>query len=328
MVQLPELPFEFMTNIEDVSKPIYSAAERNRFVNYASMSFKKHGRMGVYQYKIHERIKPCPETTKRLMELIHSKYRAIVIYFYQTLNYKLAGNKATAEAYYKKKLTISLKNEMGLKYSVGDAFAMDLPYSSFDILIGIDHTLPRNVFENLKTSASIIVSQTVSQYKRLLDSMFGFSFKTMPYSILDGRTIETFKKDHMHAMPDNVLSPFCDITIRNMCSGYSSVMTDSIVYEGEEVYVEVPHLEYCEKLPLNKSPIICSVSNKNNTYDIYFSCVDVNEKKRYAKLLSVSISSNPEGKLTSVVDPVTGVLINVPTIESSIISLYKKAYGV
>lgn len=325
-MELPDELFDFMTNIEDVVKAVYTAKERNQFINHAGMSFKKGGKMGAYQYKVNERIQHCQETTICLAELINSKYRAILIYFYQTLDCKLGSNWATAEAYHKRQITISLRNEIGLKYALGDKSSLNLPFSSFDILIGIEPSLPKTVFENLKTSATIIVSQTVSQYKRMLDSMFGFSHKTMPFAIFNTSVIESFKNDHIQSMPDYTLSPFCDNLIRNICSGYSSVIIESVVYDEKCVYVEVPHFEYCEKLPLNKSPIICSYEQKTGSYDIFFNCVDVNEKKKHAKLLSVSIEAASATEFTSVVDNMTGVLLTVPTVESIIINLYKKAY--
>jgi hypothetical protein len=211
------------------------------------------------------------------------------------------------------------------------------PFSDLDIMIYINPALSDDLFDTLKKELRMIVMQTISQYKRLLDNMFfvagGNKFKDNEMykeaRLFDEETIQEFKNDfndEIHKInqenPDKlIISPFEDDAIRNSCSRYSFMLTKSEGCEDSVVRVELPHFEKCENIPLKKSPFYCSsnetidfkrdggltMDGKFDLYRIKFNnlFVDVNEennsKKKEEKVgadfIDVSIASKSDAEL-------------------------------
>lgn len=352
-------------------KLFFTAEDRESYVQSAVSSEEMHGNMGPYHFNIYpknivsdEEDPRRKDVTEALAAMIHKnpKYRAIRLSFYETLVHKISNHPVSRWQFAQNNIIVLVKGGVAYQYAVGPAYDQDFPFSDLDIEVHINPALDIKTYEAMHNCVSIILTQTMAQYKRMMDSMFGFTSKPIPYQVLDPETVDQFKKDHVAALAKlaetgtKYVSPFEDCVFRNMSSRYSFLLLDSNVHADSVVKVEVPHFHFSEKLPLAKTPFFCSI-NKSidfkggkdmrqghiDLYRIRFNslCVMVDdddvrrEVKVPADFIDVSIASKADtdskdfwatGQYMDVRDPFTNIVLRIPTIPSSIKDLYKMLY--
>jgi predicted nucleotidyltransferase len=263
---------------------IWTPAMRESFITRAVESTKEKGSNGQYWFNVLPKItRPDEENPKKavatrvLMNTIFAnpQYRIIALKIYDILVTKMVQHPFVRE-YFNKDIVVVLKGGTAYTYVVGDSNEL-FPYSDLDVIIYINPYLSNEMFYNLKETVKTIVLQTISQYKRAIDNMF-FSGReradddpTMREWFLSGEVIKNFKNDLKTAMMAQskefngiLASPFENLEYRNMASRYSCVITKSRASPDSVVRVEIPHFNSCERIPLKKSPLFCSV---NTTID-------------------------------------------------------------
>lgn len=264
---------------------VWTPQMRNEFVMNAVTCEEERGRKGPYWFNVlPKNNKPDEENPKKaavtnvLMNTIfeNPKYRIFALKIYDILINKIMGNPLT-RMHYTKNIVVQLKGGTSYTYLIGEAHE-DFPYSDLDIVIYINPYLPSHLFAQIKDTLSTIVLQTISQYKRSIDTMF-FSNKErlapeqlerQPEQFLSDELIASFKTDYNEALASlnneegTYLSPFENNEFRNAASKQSYMICNSKVQENSVVRVELPHFELCERIPLRKTPMLCS---HNKTID-------------------------------------------------------------
>lgn len=263
---------------------IWTPAMREAFVKRAIESEYEKGSNGQYWFNVLPKItRPDEENPKKaiatrvLMKTIFAnpKYRIIALKIYEILVSKMVQHPFVRD-YYNKDIVVVLKGGTSYTYAIGGESEL-FPYSDLDVIIYINPYLSLDMFHNLKETVNTIVLQTISQYKRAIDNMF-FSGReranddpTMREWFLSGEIIREFKNDLKNAMMAQseelggiMASPFENLEYRNMASRYSCIITNSRASEDSVVRVELPHFNSCERIPLKKSPLFCSVNNTIN----------------------------------------------------------------
>jgi hypothetical protein len=269
-----------------MEKTLWTPQMRNDFVKKALSSEEERGHNGPYWFNVlPKNTKPDEENpkksavTKVLMNTIfeNPQYRIFALKMYDILINKIMGNPFT-RPHFMKNIVVQLKGGVSYTYLIGESND-DFPYSDLDIVIYINPYLPTDFFKQIKDTLSTIVLQTISQYKRSIDFMF-FSNKERftPEQIerqnaeqfLSDDLIDSFKADYNEALASlsddkgTYLSPFENNEFRNAASKQSYMICNSNVKENSVVRVELPHFEMCERIPLRKTPMLCSY---NKTID-------------------------------------------------------------
>lgn len=130
-------------------------------------------------------------------------------------------------------------------------FAVIVCDSIRDVKVIINPELDYDLFEQIRSSLVVLVSQVMSRYKKDLDATL-FNDKSQA-------SVEKFKELYtsmVSTLPTgDILSPFENDKVRNACSIRSYMKLDSEVDEAYVVCVQVPHLPRCEYIPLRKTPI-------------------------------------------------------------------------
>jgi hypothetical protein len=141
----------------------------------------------------------------------------------------------------------------------------DIEYSDLDIIIFINPYLEDALFQQIKSSLVILVSQVLSRYKKDLDSTLFSPEEVSDESILRRNFVKDFKSLYNSMLSEytdeehgRILSPFENNRVRNYCSKRSFVILNSSVRDEHVVRVEVPHLSKCEFIPLRKTPLVLS----------------------------------------------------------------------
>jgi hypothetical protein len=255
---------------------VWTPQMRNEFISDALHSEEDRGSVGPYWFNVLSKThKPDEESLKKanvtsaLMNTIFTnpEYRVIGLKMYEILINKIIHNSFT-RYHYQKNIVVLLKG--GCSYSYLIEKHEDFPYSDIDIIIYINPNLPKDIFTNIKNTLSTIVLQTISQYKRAMDSMFftnriaGNCNKQNNELFLSDELITSFKADYKEALQSvstddcTYLSPFDKVEYRNAASKHSYIIADSENKEDAVVRIEVPHFENCERIPLKRTPLFCS----------------------------------------------------------------------
>lgn len=264
----------------------WTPSDRLNFINTAINSTDNSGYKDLYRFKTFPKINNNNNDiqdnrknslTDCLAKTIYNGenpiYRNLSLGFYDSLIRKFSENPY---------LNYYLGNEFVVLQKGGNAYAYltgenndEFTFSDLDIMIYINPYLPLQFFNELKKNIKIIVIQTLSQHKRLLDSMFFTnSSNYVNNHLFDAETINAFKKEYkqnlmditFNNMPENAefLSPFESDEIRNLCSRNSCIIANSKVQKDTVVIVDVPHYDKSEKIPLRKSPLFCSINETIN----------------------------------------------------------------
>jgi len=362
---------ESSESVNKVNK-IWSSYDRNEFINEAINSLNENGYKNQYRYKTFPKthgidiydvrrsaLTDC--LAKTIFNGSHTAYRKISIEFYNNLIHKISTSIYTNQ-YLGRDLIVLQKGSNAYAYLIGE-IDEEFTFSDSDIMIYINPFLPSNVFNEIKANVKIIVMQTLSQYKRLLDCMF---FMNLPIDnvLFDQEIINDFKKEYkfnlmkinFDDMPENaeILSPFeCD-EIRNFCSRNSCIILDSKVKNNTVVMIDVPHYDKSERIPLRKSPLFCSVNetidfsrDKNNLLPGHFDLFRMRFNNMYIEkkdneiicqeritsdFIDVSIAAQNDaelldfwqrGKCLYIYEKYVETWIMIPDITSCINDLYK-----
>lgn len=212
-----------------------------------------------------------------------------------------------------KNISVVMKGSNAYAYLT--KFDPKFPLSDLDIAIYIDPNVPVDKFDSLRRALHIVVLQVMSSYKRRLDDMFMCTNtsikKTRAHDhYMNQAEIDDFKRDldiELKIIHENSKSPF-DLTSEKR---NSFILTDSINTEST-VKIELPHFEYCETIPLKRSPFVCSVNETINfkrdtggtlngsfkLYRIKLVCM-VDRKVSSADFIDLTISSQDDAELIS-----------------------------
>lgn len=252
----------------------WTPSQRDSFVTTALNSTDKRGHSGPYWFNVLPKIsgggadhedERRTKVTRAVMKAIMTRpeYRAIALKIFDILLYKIASHPMTRRMY-QRDIIVTLKGGTAYTYVVSSKWAEVFPFSDLDIVIAINPYLPRDIFDRTREVLNTLVLQTISQYKRMLDHML-FLNKPIEEQILDDATISSFKEDLMAAFASlederggSYISPVATPEVRNAVSKHSVVLRDSLAQEDRVVRIEVPHFEQCERIPLRKTPIMCS----------------------------------------------------------------------
>jgi hypothetical protein len=201
-----------------------------------------------------------------------SVFKKLSLNFYGDLLKKVQENSFLAMNYGNGNLAILVKGSNAYKLLLRGAEerfpdVAKIEHSDLDIAVFINPYLYAELFEKIRESMIVCVSQVMSRYKKDLDNMF-FSGGYVGNGMLSVDEVEAFKASYNEAVEDKgnddegyFVSPFLDNMSRNECSRRSFLIRKSPCKEGTIVRVEVPHLNKCERIPLRKTPFVVSHNN-------------------------------------------------------------------
>lgn len=347
----------------------WTPTDRDEFIQLAVNSEDTKGSKGPYHFNVYPRVivneqEDLRKTflTETLAKVIYGGnpvYRKISLKFYEILMQKLSTHFATSP-FMTTNICVLLKGGNAYTYVVRPEDLEMFTYSDLDIVISINPFVEEDLFDYLSYNVRIIVLQTISQYKRMLDHLF-FINKDIDNPILTNDEAAEFKKDFTEAIKyipheenETYMSPFESDEIRNMSSRYSFMLTHSNKHENSVVKVDLPHFDKCERIPMRKTPMFCSYNETINfkrdnadldghfdLYRIRFNCLliqkdeennIVRDQKITADFIDVTIAAKEDaelidfwkkGKYLTVLDKNVGIWVNVPTLETCVDDLYK-----
>ena len=255
---------------------------RDTFVSRAVNSEEERGNQNGYWYNVMPKNQVPDEenpkkaaVTKALMNTIleNPEYRIFALKIYDILMKKVMSNPFT-RFHYNTNFVVQLKGGSSYMYLIGKADET-FPYSDMDIVIYINPHLQSDVFNAIKDTLGTVVQQTISQYKRSIDFMFFSNREKMSQDKIDKQSneqfvsdelIASFKEDYNEALSKistddgTFVSPFERNEFRNASSKQSFVIENSIAKKDSVVRIELPHFEMCERIPMRKTPLFCSVN--------------------------------------------------------------------
>jgi hypothetical protein len=193
----------------------------------------------------------------------HPIIKRLSLCFYKSLMGKIEMNSFLKLMHRRRNFVVMVKGSNAYKMLLRHV-PHDIEYSDLDIIIFINPHLDDALFEQLKTSLIILVSQVLSRYKKDLDATLFVPEENSEESILRRNFVRDFKssyKSRLHEYSEEncrILSPFENNRVRNYCSKKSFVIMNSDVKEDHVVRIEVPHLNKCEFIPLRKTAFVLS----------------------------------------------------------------------
>lgn len=349
----------------------WTPEDRNAFIRQAVTSEFGKGVKGPYHFNSFPKVIKAvdvddPKKTKvtdTLAKIIYETnpaYRQISLQFYTTLMYKLATNQRVG-MHMGSDVIVLMKGSNAYAYITGDMYREDFPFSDMDLVVCINPYIEDDMFQELHKAVKVVVLQTISQYKRLIDHTFFVNKSVLGERLLDEQLTEAFKDDFAAAIRGlstdtlEFQSPFESEEIRNACSRHSFILTNSQAKENTVVKVEVPHFDRCERIPLRRTPCFSSYNETidfkrdeqqelQGHFDLYRLRLNVLCKERdetgtivredrvTADFIDVSIASKNDselidfwnnGRCLSIYDRFANVWIAVPDLKSCINDLYK-----
>lgn len=258
----------------------WTAQDRDSFIASAVNSTNQHGFRDGYSFHVKpvQAAECVPEdnrrttATKILADTIytHSPMRALALDCYHSITTKLRES-AFTRPYLGRDIVVLLKGSNAYAFLTKEQHPSDFPFSDLDIAIYINPYLPTDVFNQLHNSCKIATLQSLSQHKRMLDQMFFLDHyqSNIRYSRFAEGDIRAFREAHIRACEaastpcTTYISPFTTKRARNFCSKNSFMIAPSAVNPPgtKVVKIDVPHFEFCERIPLRKTPIFCSYNN-------------------------------------------------------------------
>ena len=192
----------------------------------------------------------------QLASLIYcNEYARFALDFFNDLRSKL-------QTYYPVNHVIPLikgSTALALYFKDDEMLSKQFPFSDIDIIIKINPKLPN--FKYIRNHVKVLVGQTMAQHKKNLDKLLFKSYHSQgKYDNYINPTV--FKEKHISTFKDiDIVSPFMDDTIRNSCSYTSFYLTNSSVMKDKVVKIDEQHFEHAEKIPLDRTPIFCSIND-------------------------------------------------------------------
>jgi len=142
------------------------------------------------------------------------------------------------------------------------AFQMPgIPFSDLDIVVYINPTLAKDVFDKVYADVSVVCGQVISKHKQMIDRTF-FRTRDGADTLFDASYKEAFVKTHVTEF-DKVGATSCFISddIRNASSSNSIYITASEVTPEKVVRIDMPHYDRAERVPLDFTPVFCSIND-------------------------------------------------------------------
>ena len=273
----------------------------------------------------------------------HPLLKRLSLCFYKSLMFKIEQNSFLKLMLYKHNFIVVVKGSNAYKMLLRHV-PHEIEHSDLDMIIFINPLLDEQLFEQIKSSLVILVSQVMSRYKKDLDATLFNPEDRLEECILRQDFVKQFKELYMTALKDFVdtengfiLSPFESTVTRNKCSKKSFVILNSEVQDDHVVRVEVPHLQRCEFIPLKRTPLVLS-HNKTIKFDrdvegvykadfdlirlrlnnLYMfateeETVDIDEDTRSELSVSTEKSSNEKNKQKYKVVPADFIDVSIPS---------------
>jgi hypothetical protein len=192
----------------------------------------------------------------------HPLIKRLSLCFYKSLMLKMEQNSFLTLMYRRKNFVVMIKGSNAYKILLRHV-SHDIEYSDLDIIMFINPHLEDDLFEQIRSSLVILVSQVMSRYKKDLDTTLFTSDEMMEESILKKNFVNDFKEYYKELVKEynetgyKILTPFESKKVRNFCSKRSFIITNS-TQEDHVVRVEIPHMNKCEFIPLKKTPLVFS----------------------------------------------------------------------
>lgn len=134
----------------------------------------------------------------------------------------------------------------------------DFDFGDMDIGVYINPHLDKASFDKIYTDVSIVCGQVIAKHKQMLDRTF-FRPREGHDVLLSEEDKYLFRDMHIKAMESiGVASCF---SYRNESSSNSIYLTRSEAEENKVVRINMPHFENAEKIPLEYTPIMCSIND-------------------------------------------------------------------
>lgn len=195
----------------------------------------------------------------------HPLIKRLSLCFYKSLMLKMEQNSFLALMYRRKNFVVMIKGSNAYKLLLRHV-PHDIEYSDLDIIVFINPRLEDELFEQIRSSLVILVSQVMSRYKKDLDATLFTPEEIMEESILKKNFVNDFKECYKKLIKEynetgyKILTPFESKKVRNFCSKRSFIITNNTSQE-HVVRVEIPHINKCEFIPLKKTPLVFSYNN-------------------------------------------------------------------
>lgn len=192
-------------------------------------------------------------------------YRIVLLKVYDSILEKMEKMTLIRKFWYDVRVVVKGSSALTLLYPNDPEFK----FSDLDIMIYINPNLDDVTFYEIRNCVEIIVNQTLSAHKKILDNMF---FMGNPHDnlqskfLLDSKSISKFKHEYSLAM-----MPFCDKNLfsdtdmRNKASRHSFAILKHATKKDCITAVDIPFLEKCHLLPLHFSPLYIT-NNKTIDY--------------------------------------------------------------
>jgi hypothetical protein len=193
----------------------------------------------------------------------HPLIKRLSLCFYKSLMGKMEQNSFLTLMHKRRNFVVMIKGSNAYKILLRHV-EHDIEYSDLDIIMFINPFLEDVLFEQIKSSLIVLVSQVMSRYKKDLDATLFAPDEIAEECILRKHFVNDFKEGYKSILKTyddtecRILTPFESTKVRNFCSKRSFVILDSKNKNDHVVRVEVPHLSKCEFIPLKKTPIVLS----------------------------------------------------------------------
>lgn len=199
----------------------------------------------------------------------HPLLKRLSLCFYKALMFKIQQNSFLALMQRRRSFVVMVKGSNAYKMLLRHIPQVNnvIEYSDLDVIVFINPSLEDELFNQIKDSLVILISQVLSRYKKDLDATLFGNEDNVNETILFKPYVKDFKDIYMSSLKtmtnteedkNVMLSPFENNKVRNFCSKKSFIILKSETKEDHVVRVEVPHLPKCEFIPLRKTPIVLS----------------------------------------------------------------------
>ncbi len=197
----------------------------------------------------------------------HPLIKRLSLCFYKSLMMKIEQNKFLNLMYHRRNFVVMIKGSNAYKILLRHV-PHDIEHSDLDIVMFINPYLEDELFEQIRSSLVILVSQVMSRYKKDLDATLFTFDEVIEESILRKQFVNEFKENYktLISIKNNekeykILTPFESKKVRNFCSKKSFIIMNSKSKEDHVVRIEIPHMNKCEFIPLKKTPLVFSYNN-------------------------------------------------------------------
>jgi hypothetical protein len=231
------------------------------------------GKHEGFSYKVMPKVNDALEisdarqaATTKLASVIFPDFAELVISFYHELVYRLNHMVDC-------RVLIKGSNALAILFMNDIENYKHFQFSDTDIVV---YCSPEN-----KDLVCTVIGQIIAKHKQQMDQTF---FKQN-----ESEFGKQFARKHIELFGDS--SPFSSIEQRNVSSSYSYYITKSTADPEKIVKIIEPHFTRAERIPLNKTPIFCSVNDTLDGVDLYRLRwgIKENEKMIHADFIDVIV---------------------------------------